>query len=150
MLVRLCNFQSLFRDAGAVVAKMNVLFDKDTHEKGLEEIMQRQEKSNAVADKLTQEEMSEGKIVKRAILDSVATGKVGSLIVDPNYLDFAALESAPTRTDEGSNSFFQLSETRLYIVLGCIAALLVVALLQAVCTIYKTSKSRKNQKVINP
>lgn len=75
-----------------MVAKMNVLFDRDTYEKGIEMIMEKQEKSNAIADKLTQEDMVEGKIVKRAIQDSLATGKVGALTVDPHYLDFNALE----------------------------------------------------------
>lgn len=73
---------------------MNVLFDREEYEKGVEKIMAESEgKANEIADKLTQEEMIEGKIVKRAILDSVATGKVGALTVDPNYLDFAAIES---------------------------------------------------------
>lgn len=64
-----------------------------------------------------------------------------------NCLQYDQIPGTTTRTDEAGSSFFQLSETRLYIVLGCIAALLVVALLQAVCTIYKTSKNRNNQKV---
>lgn len=72
---------------------MNVLFDRDTYEKGVEMIMEKQEKTNAVVDKITQEDMIEGKIVKRAIQDSLATGKVGALTVDPHYLDFNALES---------------------------------------------------------
>lgn len=73
---------------------MNVLFDRDSYEKGVEKIMEKQEKEvNEVADKLTQEDMLEGKIVKRAIQDSLATGKVGALTVDPHYLDFTALES---------------------------------------------------------
>lgn len=44
-------------------------------------------------------------------------------------------------------SFFDLSETRLYIVLGLIAALVLIALIQAFCTILKTSRKSKNTKV---
>lgn len=44
-------------------------------------------------------------------------------------------------------SFFDLSETRLYIVLGLIAALVLIALIQACCTIMKTSRKNKNTKV---
>lgn len=54
------------------------------------------------------------------------------------------------KNDDESNSissFFQMSEVRLYTVIGLIIALVAVALLQATCTIYKTSKSRRNQKV---
>jgi hypothetical protein len=50
--------------------------------------------------------------------------------------------------ENSSSSFLQLSETRLYIVLGCIAALVLVALLQATCTIYKTSSKSNKHKVI--
>lgn len=91
-LQRLTRSVFVFREAGSVVAKMNVLFDKDSHEKAFEEMMQRQEKSNEVTDKLSEGDMAEGTIVKRAIFDSVATGKVGALNVDPYYLDFNALE----------------------------------------------------------
>lgn len=46
------------------------------------------------------------------------------------------------------NGFFKLTEAKLYIVLGCIAALVLVALVQAGCTIYKASgKSSANHKV---
>lgn len=51
------------------------------------------------------------------------------------------------REEEKGSSFFQLSETRLYTVLGCILALIIVALLQVTCTIYKTSRKKHNQKV---
>lgn len=44
-------------------------------------------------------------------------------------------------------AFFQLSEIRLYSVLGCIAALVILALLQATCTIMKSSKKSNRHKV---
>lgn len=69
---------------------MNVLFDKDTYEKGAS--VQGEMNSNAISEKLTESDMMEGKIVKRALLDSVTTGKIGSLNVDPNFLDFQPLE----------------------------------------------------------
>lgn len=48
---------------------------------------------------------------------------------------------------EDKSSFFNLSETRLYIVIGLIAALVFLAILQAICTIYQTSSKSRNQKV---
>lgn len=50
-------------------------------------------------------------------------------------------------SNDEANAFFNLSEVRLYTVVGLIAALVFVALLQATCTIYKTSSSSRNQKV---
>lgn len=44
-------------------------------------------------------------------------------------------------------AFFQLSEVRLYTVCGIIAALVLLAIVQIVCTMYKTRKTTGNQKV---
>lgn len=44
-------------------------------------------------------------------------------------------------------AFFQLSEVRLLTVLGCIAALVLLALLQCVCTIMKSKKKSNRHKV---
>lgn len=72
-----------------MIAKMNVLLDKAVYEK-----------SHAVdaTSKNVEPETEEhadahaGEDIKKALLDSLVTGKVGSLSVDPNYLDFEALE----------------------------------------------------------
>lgn len=78
------------KEADSIKAKMNLLFDKAVYEKG------RSLKTNISENNLTGAdddiEMREGKIVKRALLDSIATGKVGSLQVDPQYLDFEAID----------------------------------------------------------
>lgn len=63
---------------------MNVLFDKATYEKG----RSLGTNSNTFAD-----ETDEGKSIENAIKESLATGKVGSLSVDPNFLDFEPLGS---------------------------------------------------------
>lgn len=42
--------------------------------------------------------------------------------------------------DDSSNEIL-LSATKLYIVIGCIVALVLVAIIQAGCTIYRTAKS---------
>lgn len=42
--------------------------------------------------------------------------------------------------DDSSNDVL-LSATKLYIVIGCIVALVLVAIIQAGCTIYRTAKS---------
>lgn len=156
---------NFYRQKDTVIASMNVLFDKAAYEKG------RSLKSDVENDIVSEDtsEQQDGKVVKKILKDSLVSGKVGSLSVDPNYLDFEALEcnwakflfsycvlqphfitdKSSLNESEPTTSFFQLSEVRLYIVLGLIAALVVVALLQATCTIYKTSRSSRNQKVRN-
>jgi hypothetical protein len=61
------------RNDDSVLAKMNVLFDKDKFVR---------------SRSFAAEEPDDGEMVKRAIRDSLALGRVGSLTVDPNYLDF--------------------------------------------------------------
>lgn len=63
----------------------------------------------------------------------------------PHFIAFIYVDNI--EEDEARTSFFNLSEVRLYTVIGLIAALVFVALLQAACTIYKTSSSSRNQKV---
>lgn len=143
---------------------MNVLFDKAMYEKG---------RSLDANNNKPVSEKDEGEVIEKVIKESLASGKVGSLSVDPNFLDFEPLGSKRKSTLEiVSNrinqnlcvsflvvaapedstksklaSFFQLSEVRLYTVLGCIAALIIVALLQATCTIMKSSKKSSRHKV---
>lgn len=47
--------------------------------------------------------------------------------------------------DRPSKPTFLLSETKLYIVVGCVAALIALALLQASCTLYKSSRKRSTK-----
>jgi hypothetical protein len=76
---------SFHRNESDVIAKMNVLFDKATYEKG-----RSLDTSSSSSNKLV-DEKDEGKVIEKAIKDSLATGKVGSLSVDPNFLDFEPL-----------------------------------------------------------
>lgn len=72
---------------------MNVLFDKAAYEKGRSLKDDVTDNTIGTVEGVDEDsEMKEGKIVKRALLDSIATGRVGSLQVDPQYLDFEALD----------------------------------------------------------
>lgn len=149
-----------------MVAKVQALFDKGDVEK------QHSLETNNIEKDSEAAIQKNAEVIKAALIDQLATGKVGSLTVDPQYLDFEALECKcdlisierdgtltkydfqPTdksATDKSAKetllSFFDLSETRLYIVLGLIAALVLIALIQACCTIMKTSRKNKNTKV---
>lgn len=74
-----------------MIAKMNVLFDKAMYEKGRSLDTTSAASSNQVDGENTKDE--EGKSIERAIKESLASGKVGSLSVDPNYLEFEPLAS---------------------------------------------------------
>lgn len=67
-----------------MIARMNVLFDKAMYEKG---------RSLDTSDNKITDEKDEGKAIEKVIKDSLATGKVGSLSVDPDYLVFEPLAS---------------------------------------------------------
>ena len=68
----------------AMIAKMNVLFDKAMYEKG-----RSLDKDN---NKLVEADLKDnGAVIEKAIRDSLTTGKIGSLTVDPNFLDFEPL-----------------------------------------------------------
>lgn len=66
-----------------MVAKLQAMFDKDDYEKG----------HSLTSNDITSEAiMKNGDIIKMALLDTISSGKVGSLTVDPQFLDFQALE----------------------------------------------------------
>jgi len=69
-----------------MVAKVQALFDKADYEKGYTLM------TNDIQNDPNGKLMESGEIIKAALLDKIATGKVGSLTVDPNFLDFEALE----------------------------------------------------------
>jgi hypothetical protein len=81
-----------------VIAKMNVLFDKAMYEKG----RSLDTNSNKIVD-----EKDEGKSIEKAIKESLASGKVGSLSVDPNFLEFEPLASECNKiTDKNAPNIY--------------------------------------------
>ncbi|KAK0071382.1 hypothetical protein PV325_013017, partial [Microctonus aethiopoides] len=111
-----------------VIAKMNLIVDKN------------EDKIDALKgnDALL--------MIEGAIRQSLISGKVGSLTVDPQYFVIApsrinAIDDDFYDGDGGSKNIL-LSETKLYVVIGCVAALVALALLQASCTLYKTTRKK--------
>lgn len=94
-------------------------------------------------------ELSEVKRVERALKDTIASGRAGSLQVDPTFLELSAPEVVKTSEDEETGLYPALIGTRLWIVIGCVAALILLALVQAVLTIYKSAGKPSSQKVRN-
>ncbi|XP_052758023.1 uncharacterized protein LOC113522394 isoform X1 [Galleria mellonella] len=79
---------------------------------------------------------------QRVVRDTLAQGRVGNLNVDPEFLVFEPLSLTSSRPTESggtgnARTFFGLAETKLYVVVGCVAALVAVALLQAACTLHR-------------
>jgi len=69
-----------------MVAKVQAMFDKADVEKEHTLDTNNIEKSSEAAIQKNAE------VIKAALQNQLATGKVGSLTVDPQYLDFEALE----------------------------------------------------------
>lgn len=82
-------FTDFVREKNTMIAKMNVLLNKAVYEKS--RAVDSTSKS-IVPETEEQVDAHAGDDIKKALLDSLVSGKVGSLSVDPNYLDFEALE----------------------------------------------------------
>lgn len=57
------------------------------------------------------------------------------------FVHCLTVTSAVPVDDESQKGGVLLSATKLYIVIGCIAALVLIAVIQAACTIYKTVRN---------
>ncbi|TRY75553.1 hypothetical protein TCAL_06383 [Tigriopus californicus] len=90
----------------------------------------------------------EAMTMEKAIEESVKDGMVGSLQVDPQSLVLRAPITTEPSTDddvEVEGAGFMTS-TKLYIVIACIVALIIIALIQASCTVYRMSKKSSTRK----
>ncbi|KAL0811066.1 hypothetical protein ABMA28_010340 [Loxostege sticticalis] len=89
-----------------------------------------------------------------AVRDTLAQGRVGNLNVDPEFLVFEPMSIVSTRPQDeesgNARTFFGLAETKLYVVVGCVAALILVSLLQAVCTLYRGRGNSKGKDQLIP
>lgn len=83
----MCKFLQFYsnRQGTTMVAKLQAMFDRADYEKGYALATNTVGADNSEAAK-------SGDIVKAALQDKITTGKVGSLTVDPQFLDFKALE----------------------------------------------------------
>ncbi|XP_066143136.1 uncharacterized protein [Euwallacea fornicatus] len=118
-----------------IVAVMNLQLDKVAAEKG--------RSLNDLED--TDEQ------VHKTIQESVGSGRIGNLKVDPRYLVFEPQSLttnliANSDSSTASSGFFDMPSTKLYIVLSCIGALVLVALVQAACTVYRASGRRNSHR----
>ncbi|XP_049881200.1 uncharacterized protein LOC126377502 isoform X3 [Pectinophora gossypiella] len=90
----------------------------------------------------------------RVVRDTLAKGRVAHLNVDPEFLLLepqSLLSTRPVDTSEGNaRTFFGLAETKLYVVVGCVAALVLVALLQAACTLYRSRGGQRGKDQLIP
>lgn len=116
-------------EQNGVIARMNLILDKNE------------------AKGRSLKPMDTGAAAEKALREALVNGKVGALNVDPQYLVVRSPRindidegDDDTRSSFGSDLF--LGATKLYIVIGCVAALLALALLQASCTLYKSSRKR--------
>lgn len=87
--------------------------------------------------------------VERALKDTIKSGRAGSLQLDPTFLELKSPVLHRAEEDDDSHAYATsaFGSERLWIVLGCVAALIVLALLQAGLTIYKVSGKTSSHKV---
>ncbi|XP_030757105.1 uncharacterized protein LOC115882976 isoform X4 [Sitophilus oryzae] len=121
-------------ESNDIVAIMNVQLDKAVLEKG---------RALSSSDMKNTDEQ-----VHKIVQESVGSGRVGNLKVDPQYLVFEPQSRTTNLIPDAdgstiSSGWFDMPSTKLYIVLGCIAALVLVALVQAGCTVYKATGRRR-------
>ncbi|XP_018044703.1 PREDICTED: uncharacterized protein LOC108684748 isoform X3 [Atta colombica] len=84
---------------------------------------------------------------EKALREAVVKGQVGIFGVDPQYLVVRTPRVNDIQTEDENDrppsaTDLFLGATKFYIVVGCVAALLALALLQASCTIYRSSRKR--------
>ncbi|GBP74467.1 hypothetical protein EVAR_58968_1 [Eumeta japonica] len=87
----------------------------------------------------------EGRRWERAVRDVLAGGSVGNLNVDPQFLVFeprALLSTTPPPVEGNARSFFGASSRKLHVVIACVCALVLVAVVQAACTLHRTRIAR--------
>uniref|UniRef100_A0A182FFV1 DOMON domain-containing protein n=1 Tax=Anopheles albimanus TaxID=7167 RepID=A0A182FFV1_ANOAL len=112
---------------GSVVVKMNILVDKEM----------KNGSRNALADDPAKLELT----IHNLMVNNLSSGKVGAFSVDPTYLEFTQLEGQASSPKEEYG--VQSASVRLYLILGCIAGLVFIAIIQATCTIIKTRRTNR-------
>lgn len=85
--------KSLFRQNNDVIARMNVLFDKAVYTEAHASVETAEGADSNKVESANEKGDEEGKSIEIAIKESLASGKVGALSVDPNYLEFEPLAS---------------------------------------------------------
>jgi len=95
-----------------------------------------------LVDKNVFEDANEPMSVKKALEEIVESEKIGGIYsVDPKSLDLkdpVARNVAPADNEQGGSK--SKLNVKLYVVIACIGALVLVAVIQATCTIYKISR----------
>ncbi|XP_050669313.1 uncharacterized protein LOC126968369 isoform X2 [Leptidea sinapis] len=87
---------------------------------------------------------------EKVVKDTLAQGRVGNLNVDPEFLVFEP-ESITTAAggEDGVREPVAGAALRLWVVVGCVCALLLLAVLQAVCTLAHAQSAKNKDKLIS-
>jgi len=94
-----------------------------------------------IIDKNEFEESTDALSVEEALQLSLSRGKLGNLKVDPASFSLGGVVTTNEEQGEGRELSDGTSpNVKLYVVVACIAALVLVAIIQASCTIFKMSR----------
>ena len=94
-----------------------------------------------------QSELADMAKVEKVLKDTIGTGQVGALQLDPQSFRLVLQEPEIRVEDEYDGPASYFSGQRFWIVLGCVAALILLAIVQAGLTIYKTTSKSSMHKV---
>ncbi|XP_045519064.1 uncharacterized protein LOC123710853 isoform X1 [Pieris brassicae] len=87
---------------------------------------------------------------ERAVRDTLAKGQVGNLNVDPEFLVFAPESLVIGGNEEKISEGGFGSAARLWVVVGCVAALVLLALVQAACTLAHSTRDKHRKDRLIP
>jgi len=92
-------------------------------------------------------ELSRGNRVERGLNESISTGKVGSFRVDPEFLVFknGVLEGGEEEAEVEVYRGESFHGDRFWIIVGCVAGLILLALVQAGVTVCKGGRRAGNK-----
>merc|ERR1712183_297834 len=93
-----------------------------------------------IVDKNEFEAVPEALTVEQALQQTVEGGKIGNLAVDPKSLSLDGVVTTDNENEGRELTNKQVPNVKLYVVVACIAALVLVAIIQASCTIFKMSR----------
>ena len=86
--------------------------------------------------------------VQEALNKTAAARKIGNLKVDSESLKVGEPETSSAAGEEGGRR--EDPNVKLYVVVACIAALVLVAIVQASCTIFKMSRRGSSVQKVRP
>ncbi|KAK8741660.1 hypothetical protein OTU49_002324 [Cherax quadricarinatus] len=132
---------------GNLLTKMEVVLDKTLHEAKVGEVPPPKDDTGEVGDE---------SMVRRVLREAVEHGSVGALQVNPQYLrvnqlrasesvqekSVTGLSSSSSSSDGSDPAIRFLATNKIWIIIGVVVALVLIALMQAIVMIVRSRKNK--------